>query len=351
MAITTFSNGNGASGIWTMSYTVSKMYKLKPINDKTGFFLHNKYYKLISLTEENRFKTTDVIRSIVGDIDNFITNFEELLRKLIKYNKNITSTDLTDLNKLQLLLKILDIIKKVISNNKTICIELILMLPIIIKSIFDLNDYKSTIEYNNTNIYIEYHYYIEGEEVVFKSPYIAKIIDYGRCYFNELGETSITGNSQNFYKKVISVCGAHTLNLNGFRWLAHDKSTIQNTFYISSQLNNPSHDLRLLKLINYGGTTTGNADLDSLLNKVVYSKGVPVNGGFYGTEPNTTSGLPSKINNVRDAFESLLAIVKNPLSVAINNKFYSDLTGKTKLGELHIYGDGGTPMRFKPTPK
>jgi len=191
--------------------------------------------------------------------------------------------------------------------------------------------------------YIEYHYYIGGEEIVFRSPYIAKIIDYGRCYFNDLSDKSPVGNSKKFYEQMCSVCTDCGV-LDGFYLMKNDPAELRQNCHICSQINNPSHDLRLLHFI--GDVADSKPDIlqlvRTMLKKVVY--GIDVVDGDLGTAPNPKSGLPSKINNVKDAFKALTDIVKTNLCREINKLAYS--AEDDKLGELHVYNDGRTPMRF-----
>jgi DNA repair exonuclease SbcCD ATPase subunit/DNA repair exonuclease SbcCD nuclease subunit len=48
------------------------MYKLINSEDKNMFPLHGKYYKLYSLTEKDRYKTTEALETLIGDLQNFI---------------------------------------------------------------------------------------------------------------------------------------------------------------------------------------------------------------------------------------------------------------------------------------
>ena len=50
--------------------------------------------------------------------------------------------------------------------------------------------------------YVEYHYYIKGTVISFKSKYIVKIIDYGRCFFNDDANATFSGDSKKIYEKV-----------------------------------------------------------------------------------------------------------------------------------------------------
>jgi hypothetical protein len=74
--------------------------------------------------------------------------------------------------------------------------------------------------------YITYHYHLSGtEEVIFNSPFMAKIIDYGRCYMEHLSES--------IHEKVCNKpeCGI-TLNEDkcgvkvGYKWLNNNNMRI-----------------------------------------------------------------------------------------------------------------------------
>lgn len=190
--------------------------------------------------------------------------------------------------------------------------------------------------------HIEYHYHLDGEDIIFNSPYIAKIIDYGRCYFNDQENDSVSGNSHKFNIELCNVCKPNCGNRNGFGWLAFDKTRLRNSYHISSRVNNPSHDLRLLSMI--GSNVTGmNTSFSKFMKKVVYGKNMMKGDEQYGTKANPVSGVPTKINNVTDAFIELKTLVNHPDRKKDNATNYYTYD---KLGELHIYGDGKTPMRY-----
>jgi hypothetical protein len=115
--------------------------------------------------------------------------------------------------------------------------------------------------------------------------------------------------------------------------------------FISSQVGNQSHDLRLLKAIEPFSKGSATAKLSSLLKKVTYGQGLSGSDKRYGTKLNKKSGLPNKINNVTDAFLALLELIKDPAQQEQNETAYSTFT---KLGELHIHNDSRTPMRYIP---
>ena len=222
--------------------------------------------------------------------------------------------------------------------------------------------------------YIEYHYHLPREQIVtFKSRYIAKIIDYGRSYYS-YGASSIR-NPKNFFKQLCetnecnienekhpgtlkSACGEEM----GLAWLYPDLH--EDYYFISSSLSNPSHDLRLLYQI-YGFisqlnlesiiynkiTDQGHKDtylkrfkiLNNMFGKVVYGQGITNPDDYkFGTEPNGKRGYPSKINNVKDAEESMRDIIMLKQFQKMNNEVYKDAN---KIGDMHIYSDG-RPMEF-----
>ena len=203
--------------------------------------------------------------------------------------------------------------------------------------------------------HIEYHYHLskerhekgrekerhekdsEKETIVFRSQYIAKIIDYGRSYFKNGASSSLTFHER--LCKICDNCGYKT----GYGWLEYNKNTIKQSYYISSQVNNPSHDLRLLAILG-ADYNTFPANLSKFMKRVVYNVNVPIKKNIFGTVPNPVSGFPNKINNVTDAFYALRELVQDPAQQIKNlNKF----SASKKLGELHIYDDGRA-MKYVP---
>ena len=167
--------------------------------------------------------------------------------------------------------------------------------------------------------YIEYHYHFENEVVSFPSKYMAKIIDYGRCFFHD----SDQNNSKAIHKKICRRpnCGEEV----GFMWL-NEKKPNASGHWICPQMRNKSHDL---KLIN-GLSGLGNV-LKALRTKTVYSDP-------YGTKEKATTGLPNHIHNVTDMKIALIECIANL-------RYTFLLSIDKKLGDLHVYMDG-SPMRF-----
>ena len=200
------------------------------------------------------------------------------------------------------------------------------------------------------NHYIQYNYHITDSAgglpsiITFKSKYIAKIIDYGRCYFNDIESTDFMGSSTTIYDKVCKMphcvdCGYY----HGFKWLKKpNPKTMRSLDYICSYVFNKSHDLRLMHMLKTElrkkyNKTAAMPDIFRLINKTVY-------GTFYGTKENVTSGFPNKINNIHDAYKMLETHISEPFMMAKNERHYA---GMQKLGDLHIY-DNDRPMRYVP---
>jgi hypothetical protein len=193
--------------------------------------------------------------------------------------------------------------------------------------------------------HIEYHYHLaDGKETVFNSKYIAKIIDYGRCYYHDVDSASNFSESKRFYDNLVcKECKPRCGKGRGYEWLEYKENRMKTAMYICSQRVNPSHDLRLLNSI--GNKVKGmDPALQTLLGRIVYGQGVAKGKGMYGTEPNPKSGLPWRINNVNDVFASLDDLVNQPHQEVMNDINYRT---STLLGELHIYGDGKTPMKWQ----
>jgi len=178
--------------------------------------------------------------------------------------------------------------------------------------------------------YIDYHYHYNGEVITFKSRYIVKIIDYGRCYFRGL-----EFDTTEIYRKICNmpecnngreVCG----NKSGYSFFFTNEAHIKREHYINTLRNNNSHDLRLLKDLNnilpkIKISPEIDKPLSFVLRKIKYK-------GTYGTPQLLESGLPTKIHNVTDAFHFIKDTI---LSLPIPR-----FDGLNKIGDLTIYEDG-----------
>ena len=186
--------------------------------------------------------------------------------------------------------------------------------------------------------YIEYHYHhTDGTIITFQSPYIPKIIDYGRSFFDN---GNVSGKT--VYKKICKTtqCGIGCGKKYGLTWLGPP------SYGISSSRKNESHDLRLFIMINRiierKTYTSIDAKIKKLINSVVYGVGIKNKDlKIFGTKEDLGS-TPGKILNVKDAYLTLKELVTSPECIQANHTLNS---GKTKLGDFHIYEDQ-KPMEF-----
>jgi len=198
--------------------------------------------------------------------------------------------------------------------------------------------------------YIQYFYHFKNGTVIpFKSAYIAKIIDYGRSYYDYKGSDAehqpleIEDESKYVYKEVCKIpeckpsCGYNY----GFGWFKPNDD-------LCSQRSNASHDLRLLYMLHKSGNDykdpayvkmcdnvkTFATPLHELCKKVKYKS-------MFSTPEDNTYGYPTKINNIDDAFYSLNDFIQRMDYMESNQIRYAT---KTKLGEMHIYD--GRPLEY-----
>lgn len=193
---------------------------------------------------------------------------------------------------------------------------------------------------------IHYVYHGKNGIVQFNCPYVPKIIDYGRCFFDNGGL-----NSKIIYDKVCSIkeCGKCGQDY-GFTLMS---PTPWNT--ISVQQKNESHDLRLMTQLDYhlpyvrsnkakSYYTKGKLcnPLLKMISKIKYGESLTSSNKDFGTLEDTTLHPKGDIvANVTDAYNELKKMITNLKVIEENNKMYPpDTIG----GELHIYENG--PMEF-----
>ena len=223
--------------------------------------------------------------------------------------------------------------------------------------------------------YIDYKYKFIDKTmpaVKFKCRYMAKIIDYGRSFFNDTSNKEITGNSRSIYETIcknIQECdggGTNGLPLNycgedqGFS--NFDTSKYGLNHYINSGVPNITHDLLLLyrvkKLLKSPSLShkLSNPLLQTIFDRSEYGNellieaeqlktGVPKyeygSPELYDTNP-LIDGMPEQIDNVIDAHNALKTqVIKNKTD---NASYYQTMTS---IGKLKIY-ESGKPMKFKP---
>jgi hypothetical protein len=175
--------------------------------------------------------------------------------------------------------------------------------------------------------YIQYNYNVNGINIHFKSKYIVKIIDYGKCFFSNDKISSV--NIRDYICNISNCdCGKNI----GFNSIT-DNTGFCIQYHICSYKKNISHDLRLLHILNDFAVDI--PILSNITEKVVYDS-------KYGTPELINSGLPTKINNIHDAFTLILETVQNPEIIEQNDIYYKNMI---LLGNLNVYG-GNTKMTF-----
>jgi hypothetical protein len=208
---------------------------------------------------------------------------------------------------------------------------------------YDLHNENVNVYEPEQNSYIQFHYHFTPNNVVsFKSKYIAKIIDYGRSYYND---EEANMDSKKVHKELCKEhdcfpdCGYNQ----GFNWLS-SHTDMKRYYWINSQESNESHDLRLLNMIEKEAKkkNTYNSlgvDMQTMLKMLKYDD-------VYGTKERMRIGFPNRIYNMLDAAFSLTKFIQSPQQVELNENEYR---GKIKLGDLHIYcaDDDKRPMRFQ----
>jgi hypothetical protein len=169
----------------------------------------------------------------------------------------------------------------------------------------------------------EYHH-PDGSVDTFSMPFLPKIIDYGRCYFDNNNT-----NSRTIYDRVCRECENCGKKV-GFNYL--DPARVKDTLVSSKK--NESYDLILLKLVlknaenlrSHGGRLLKANVLDHL-----------VCNGFETVENLSEEG--SEILNVKKAFAELRGVVNDPVVKAENEADFGNL-----FGVVRIYPD--KPMQF-----
>jgi hypothetical protein len=183
------------------------------------------------------------------------------------------------------------------------------------------------------------YHYPDDTNVEFNTYGIAKIIDYGRCYFKD--ETQNI-DSQSFHKNLCKSKECHKCGEDvGYSVL--QKEDYPGSFYhISSQKRNQSHDLRLANMVyKTSDKFSGDSSMHfrELLSKVTYEDnfGTPEKLGYNYYE----SG---KIKNVNDMHFALKNIILNQEHFKEKNDIL--FQNSTLMGEIHTWVDGSKPMQY-----
>jgi hypothetical protein len=182
--------------------------------------------------------------------------------------------------------------------------------------------------------YIHYHYHTPDRTVSYKSAYLVKIIDYGRCFFKD---------SSVYYDKVCQEtrcnpqCGL-TRGFNNFHPPEHYGRAGERVFgHANALYKNESHDLRMMYFFYTHLMNQPKMDMDKdymkILKDTIYMKELSAHSG-----PGTIEdlGKSDKIHNVSDAYRRWEDYITHPDRILDNEKAF---VNDTCLGDLHIYTD------------
>ena len=190
--------------------------------------------------------------------------------------------------------------------------------------------------------YIEYNYHLLNNTTVsFISKYIVKIIDYGRCFFDDPSNHNITGNSRNLFYFFANQPSCQTEIKRSLKYLFREPT--EEKHFVSSKIVNRSHDLRIIhnlqELQNYYGFSFPK-ELDQIFDKLIYNQ-------TRGT-PELPNGISDhKIQTCSDMCDELATYLQSKLFQNSNAAYSSHLQ---KIGTLHMYSDG-REMVFSPAKK
>jgi len=198
---------------------------------------------------------------------------------------------------------------------------------------YDLH-YHNVVLYEPENgKYIQFHYETETGVVSFKSPYLVKIIDYGRSYFNDGTE-----DSKDIYEKVCKMknCRPNCGEGHGFEFF---KDLSRGKTYSISQKKNESHDLRFLTFVLDGIKKWLPSSPEWFRDYVKPYENIEYTGED-GVDTIEKS-CPKKLCDLTAVYDRLNKTL--PLS----NVQFDPLYGK-KFGDLHV--KIGNPVHFVKAP-
>lgn len=208
---------------------------------------------------------------------------------------------------------------------------------------YDLHDSNVMLYVPIPDGYIQYHYTMpNGEIISFKSKYVVKIIDYGRCYFKYTDDN----NSKTIYTQL---CKINKRKQNccvnkGYEWLKEEDGQAKTKTYIVSQKKNKSHDLRLLTIL-----VEHLLDVEKSYNTKYYECFQHMLTNFktvkykalYGTNNINKNKYPSEIANVHDALFYCKDLIKTECFRRTNNAVYETNINNTKrIVELSVFSNG-----------
>jgi hypothetical protein len=246
--------------------------------------------------------------------------------------------------------------------------ELLKVLFIIYQALNELNDTFTHYDLHPDNVIVyklpdnEVFEYTYDNGCKFKSPYLPKIIDYGRCYIPKLKMVRtalcaidecrrVRTSGERTPEKERNHRGETTCQLDkGLSWLAGpiNEPDEERKYHIDSSRPNRSHDLRLLKSLqiyhnsNNSIARSKNRDIPAFFAKVKFPlTRVKMPDGTsqdmaYSVKETVTHG--DRIVNVMDAYRDLLFLVRKHHSA---QQYPGHLVHKIRIRSGH-------PMQYTP---
>ena len=206
-------------------------------------------------------------------------------------------------------------------------------------------------------------------KVRFYSRFVAKIIDYGRCFFEHTNAMESDIHKNNWRLKSSRILGATCYyeackpdcgRKFGFYFGNEEGKDNASRYYISWKQHNMSHDLQLVKSVLAAFQTdkqllrTTNAGTADVLYRVKASPpdsnkedfGCPEVNEEKAAEKRAQDKDPGlgKIYNVRDMFSALLTLLLTNVDLQSKNATYP--RNKELLGTLTVYWDMGRQVVF-----
>ena len=313
--------------------------------------------KYNNLTTWEKMKNSTIIKSVLKK------NITPLPNVNI-YNINLTCENpLLLINLTQYVNNSIDLKTLIQHDSAFIAHDLIYMLYQVYLPLFYMKKHFTHYDLHPGNIlisqpiretYIQYIYYLPNNKIIkFKSKYIAKIIDYGLSYFNDVAEcinSNVIYNSLCFFPQ----CGTEKNkcgNNVGYKFL-NDKNNPYINFNIIPKTKNESSDLKLISMLKHNEFLHTNknqyieqfpwlVEIYKMLDAVVYGAGLDTKHKSHGTAENLENDN-IHIHNVSDAKERIEKILDIYYYQLLNNNYYHNMK---KCGDLHIYTDGRN-MKF-----
>jgi hypothetical protein len=286
--------------------------------------------------------------------------FPKLLKNITinKYNVNLAfaCNEVTSIailiQSIQNILPIRNLIKKNYNFIKKHLIYLLyqIYLPLsMMRNIFthyDLHQDNILICYLGMFKYIRMHYHYANKSTIsFNTCYIPKIIDYGRCYFNDKHENIST---KDVFNKVCEIkeCSPDCGTDYGFGNITN----VPKINRLSAYKKNISQDLEYLNIIKHMMPTFPKYSdfnyFDKIVTLIKKTTITRVDKDAHWLVENKQMGYPDTINNIVDAQKLLEDLILDPESISLNQSSFNE--NYTKLGDLHIYTDGHKKMEFIP---